>query len=141
MKTSSTLIISMLRWVPAAAKTNVSHCSCLTNFNNFANTQILHVCEERDEAYITCREVLSQLNQMIPESIDTRKLIAMIKETGDMLGIMSDDDLLVLTQELEMYRVFTLKFYTLLVSILLAANYCPNTFTDHLPLAPLSFRF
>ena len=65
MKTSSTLIISMLRWVPAAAKTNVSHCSCLTNFNNFANTQILHVCEESDEAYITCREVLSQLNQMI----------------------------------------------------------------------------
>ena len=112
----------MLRWVPAAAKTYVSRCSCLTNFNNFAKTQILHVCEERDEAYITCREVLSQLNQMIPESIDTRELIAMIKETGDMLGIMSDDDLLVLTQELEMYRVFTVKFYTLLVSILICSQ-------------------
>mmetsp|Transcript_29922 Transcript_29922/g.63473 ORF Transcript_29922/g.63473 Transcript_29922/m.63473 type:complete len:914 (-) Transcript_29922:1454-4195(-) len=77
---------------------------------------ILHACEESDEAYMTCCEVLSQLNETIPDSIDIPKMTAVVNETGGMLAKMSDEDLLEMKEMDSTTLQFTLSFYTLLVS-------------------------
>ncbi|KAL7540660.1 hypothetical protein ACHAXR_010684 [Thalassiosira sp. AJA248-18] len=79
---------------------------------------ILHA-EERDEAYEMCREVLSQLNETIPEMtepVDMREVGAILHETVSLLGKMSNDDLLGLKEMDGAHRI-TLKFYTLLQSV------------------------
>ncbi|KAL7538257.1 hypothetical protein ACHAXR_008411, partial [Thalassiosira sp. AJA248-18] len=79
---------------------------------------ILHACDESNEAYITCQEVLSQLNETVPGSIDMREVGAAMREVGAALGRMSDRELSKM-KEMEMDGVFryTLKFYTLLICI------------------------
>jgi len=77
---------------------------------------ILHACEESDEAYTTCHEVLSQLNETIPDSVDMRSTMAIVKETGDMLQKKSDTELSEM-KEMDNVLLFTLKFYTLLICI------------------------
>ena len=77
--------------------------------------QILHACEERDEAYTICCEVMSQLDETIPSTIDNQKLLAMVQETSNALRKMSDKDLLQM-KEMTGPLLFTLKFYSLVVS-------------------------
>mmetsp|Transcript_3060 Transcript_3060/g.6785 ORF Transcript_3060/g.6785 Transcript_3060/m.6785 type:complete len:560 (-) Transcript_3060:69-1748(-) len=77
---------------------------------------ILHACEESDEAYTTCHEVLSQLNEKIPDSVDMRSTMAIVEETGVMLQRKSDAELFEM-KEMDNVLLFTLKFYTLLICI------------------------
>lgn len=77
--------------------------------------QILHACDESDEAFISCKAVLSQLNEDIPDVIDMYRLSVMIKETGMSLSKISDEDLLQM-KNLDGVHEITLKFYTLMVS-------------------------
>lgn len=78
--------------------------------------QILHACDESDEAFISCKAVLSQLNEDIPDVIDMYRLSVMIKETGMSLSKISDEDLLQM-KNLDGVHEITLKFYTLMVSM------------------------
>jgi len=77
---------------------------------------ILHACEERDEAYTICCEVMSQLDETIPSTIDNKKLLAMVQETSNALRKMSDKDLLQM-KEMTGPLLFTLKFYSLVMCI------------------------
>ena len=77
--------------------------------------QILHACEERGEAFITCREVLTHLKEKIPERMDIKSAIMMVKETGNSLAKISSEDFLKM-KEMDSEQQITLKFYTLLVS-------------------------
>jgi len=77
---------------------------------------ILHACEESDKAYTTCREVLSQLDETIPDLTDMRSTMAIVEETGDMLQRKSDAELFEM-KEMDNVLLLTLKFYTLLICI------------------------
>ena len=70
----------------------------------------------RDEAYIMCCEVLSHLNEKIPDSVDLRKVTAMVKETGETLRNISEKELLEMKIMDSVLLHYTLKFYVLLVS-------------------------
>jgi len=83
----------------------------------YLHVTILHACEEREEAYTICCEVLSQLKEKIPDSVDIKDLTPMIQETGGMLARMSDADLLGMKETDNSSLRFTLKFYTLLCCI------------------------
>ena len=69
-----------------------------------------------------CCEVLSQLKETIPDSIDIRKLTAVVKETGRMLARISDKDLFEMKEIDNTASQFTIKFYNLLVSSQVAAR-------------------
>lgn len=62
-----------------------------------------------------CRDVLTQLNEIIPEIVNMQYAGAMVKDTVKTLMNMSDDSLLGL-KEMDGKNQVTLKFYTLLVS-------------------------
>ena len=90
---------------------------CIDSWPSHPNTlsyQILHACEERDEAYETCCEVLSQLNEIIPKSMDIQQVVGMMKQTGEMLIRITENELLEM-KEMNSDLRYTLKFYTLLV--------------------------
>eukprot|EP00578_Thalassiosira_sp_NH16_P001854 CAMPEP_0181137228 /NCGR_PEP_ID=MMETSP1071-20121207/33599_1 /TAXON_ID=35127 /ORGANISM="Thalassiosira sp., Strain NH16" /LENGTH=1245 /DNA_ID=CAMNT_0023223979 /DNA_START=76 /DNA_END=3809 /DNA_ORIENTATION=- len=74
---------------------------------------ILHACEERAEAYTTCCEVLSQLNETVPDSTDNGTMAEIVKRTGDMLSNISEVDLMDMKEtDSAIYPI--LKFYNLL---------------------------
>jgi len=87
----------------------------------YLHVTILHACEEREEAYTICCEVLSQLKETIPDYVDMKDLTPMLQETGRMLARMSDADLLGMKETDNSSLRFTLKFYTLLCYI---SYYC-----------------
>jgi hypothetical protein len=77
-------------------------------------TQILHNSEELDEAYFTCRQVLIDLNETIPDTIDSEKLTLMVKETGKLLENISEADIVEM-KAMDSVLSLTLKFLSLLV--------------------------
>jgi len=93
----------------------------------------------KNEAWTTCCEVISQLDETLPDSVDIQVIGTLVKQTGETLCKISDDDLLNM-QEMDSILPTVLKFYQLLVCIpcILNAFYILLC----LPLIPmLSFSF
>jgi hypothetical protein len=86
--------------------------------------QILHNSEELDAAYFTCRQVLFDLNNTIPDTIDSQKLALMVKDTGTMLEKISEDDFVEM-KAMDGVLALTLKFLSLLVSSYIMSNVVP----------------
>ncbi|KAL7543351.1 hypothetical protein ACHAXR_012671 [Thalassiosira sp. AJA248-18] len=77
---------------------------------------ILNACGEGRDAYIACQEVLSQLGEEIPESLDTKQATKMIEETSKMVQCISETDLLEM-KEMDEKLSITLKFYSLMATV------------------------
>ncbi len=84
--------------------------------------QILHNSEELDTAYSTCRQVLFDLNETIPDTIGCQELTAMVKETGEMLKKVSEDGITEM-KAMDSVGSLTLKFLSLLVRSLSHVQY------------------
>ena len=54
---------------------------------------MLHACKKSDEGYNTCVNVLKQLGETLPATLAMAQLQGMMKETGMLLGRMSDADI------------------------------------------------
>jgi len=87
--------------------------------------QILHNSEELDAAYFTCRQVLYDLNETIPDTIEPQKLNLMVKETGELLEKMSEDDFVGM-KAMDGVLSLTLKFLSLLVRSYIMPNIIPS---------------
>lgn len=68
------------------------------------------------DAYTTCHEVLSQLGEKIPQSLDTKETNKMIEETSKTVSRITDTDLLEM-EEMDEKLCTTLKFYGLMVMV------------------------
>ncbi len=116
-------LLPILRWDSGTGQN--AHASLTTSDSMVDCTQILHNCEERDEAYTTCCTVLGQLGEKIPDCIDAHSLMKMVRETGDSLRVIKDEDLLQMKEMKGRNLMFVLKFYALLVSnLLMIIDYC-----------------
>lgn len=72
---------------------------------------ILHVSDELEEAYATCKEVLSELGETIPDNFNQKEAERMIVETSKVLGSMSDEDFSN-PNEISRKLYYCLKFYS-----------------------------
>ncbi len=78
--------------------------------------KILHASQNGYEAYTTCREVLSHLNESVPESIKPLQAASLLLQTSKVLNNMSDEDLMNMQQnDGTGVSHFTQKFYMLMV--------------------------
>ncbi|KAL7553425.1 hypothetical protein ACHAWF_016711 [Thalassiosira exigua] len=77
---------------------------------------ILNACEESNGAYTLCEEVLSQLEEEVPKSIDKKTLMGMMTKTGQMLAKTSAEDLLKM-KEIDGAHRTSMKFFTFMLSI------------------------
>ena len=66
------------------------------------------------EAWETCCEVLSKLNEIVPDSVDLQTVGKMVRQTGETLSKISDEDLLNM-KEMDSTLPNVLKFYQHLV--------------------------
>ena len=73
--------------------------------------------EERNASFTTCREVLSQLNETIPDSIDMKAMGLLIKDTSARLAKLTEDELVNMREMQDKTARSTLKFYTLITCI------------------------
>ena len=84
--------------------------------------------------------MLSKLDETIPDSVDIRVIGAMLKQTGEALNRISDDDL-VNMQEKDSMLPSVLKFYQILVSMSRLYCQCRNILLHSPLIAMLSFSF
>ena len=68
------------------------------------------------DAYTTCNEVLSQLGETIPQSLDAPKKKKMIEATSKMTRSISDTDLLEM-KEMDERLSISLKFYSFMTTL------------------------
>ena len=69
------------------------------------------------EAWETCCEVLSKLNEIVPDSVDLQTVGKMVRQTGETLSKISDEDLLNMKEIDSTTRSYVLKFYQHLVCL------------------------
>ena len=94
--------------------------------------QILYSSGRLDAAYFTCHQVLIDLDETIPDSIDSQELTLMVKETGKLLENISGH---VIGEMKAMNSVpsLTQKFLSLLVrSYISCLVSCDNICTPHI---------
>ena len=72
---------------------------------------------KRNEAFVSCKEVLSQLNEGIPESVDDMQMSRIVSETKSLLVQISDEDWLAMKNIDDSSYQTILKFYSMLIKI------------------------
>ncbi|KAL7526795.1 LOW QUALITY PROTEIN: hypothetical protein ACHAXR_005057, partial [Thalassiosira sp. AJA248-18] len=82
----------------------------------FYCAQILNASDKNAEAFASCLEVLSQLNETIPDSIAT-KTAGIAEQTDNLLMSLSDDDWLAMKDMDNSLPQHILKFYSLMTII------------------------
>mmetsp|Transcript_7945 Transcript_7945/g.17919 ORF Transcript_7945/g.17919 Transcript_7945/m.17919 type:complete len:1329 (+) Transcript_7945:91-4077(+) len=93
-------------------------CSCIEDKlpAYFLLVTILHTCGDVVDAYITCNEVLSQLGEEIPQSLDPKETTKMMEATSKMVECITDTDLLEM-KEMDEKLSISLKFYNLMATV------------------------
>jgi len=96
----------------------LGECNCIEDKlpAYFLQVTILNACGESVDAYSTCREVLSQLRETIPQRLEPRETTQMIKATLKMSSGLSLDSLLEMKGMAKKFSI-TLKFYNFITTI------------------------
>ncbi|KAL9182253.1 hypothetical protein ACHAXT_012905 [Thalassiosira profunda] len=77
---------------------------------------VLHSCGEGKDAYSTCHEVLSELHEDIPESVDNDAMATIFAETAKSAQSITEESLLAMEQMDDKLSI-TLKFYSLFAEV------------------------
>jgi len=77
---------------------------------------ILNACGQGMDAYTTCHEVLSQLGETIPQSLEPKQTTKMIEATSKTIQSITDTELLEM-KEMDETLSISLKFYSLMATV------------------------
>lgn len=80
------------------------------------SAQILLASKKRNEIYYTCREVLSQFHENIPESFDRKRMAAIMSQTQTLVAKVSDEEWLSMKDMTDSSFRAIIKFYSVMLN-------------------------